>query len=43
MNKQELVASIAEKAGMTKADIFSSLTVGDLAAIIRMKQAEKGK
>lgn len=31
------------KAGMTKADIFSSLTVGDLAAIIRMKQAERGK
>jgi acyl carrier protein len=30
-------------AGMTKADIFSSLTVGDLAAIIAMKQAEKGK
>ena len=30
-------------AGMTKADIFSSLTMGDLAAIISMKLAEKGK
>lgn len=30
-------------AGMTKADIFSALTVGDLAVIIAMKQAEKGK
>ena len=30
-------------AGMTKADIFSALTVADLAAIIRMKIEEKGK
>jgi acyl carrier protein len=29
--------------GMTKADIFSSLTVADLAAIISMKLAEKRK
>jgi acyl carrier protein len=30
-------------AGMTKADIFSALTVADLATIIRMKLEEKGK
>lgn len=30
-------------AGMTKADIFSSLTVADLALIIKLKQDEKGK
>lgn len=30
-------------AGMTKADIFSSLTVGDLALIIKLKLDEKGK
>lgn len=30
------------KAGMTKADIFSALTVADLAALIRLKIQEKG-